>query len=61
MNFDMGICKNSTSTSISDYPFFGSDDAWLWCNGLESIYGEVHHIFGKNHSGKEFKLVLGSL
>ena len=33
----------------------------LWCNGLEIRYEEVHHIFGKNHSGKEFKLVLGSL
>ena len=33
----------------------------LWWDGLEMRYEAVHHIFGKNHSGKEFKLVLGSL
>ena len=33
----------------------------LWCDGLEKVFEAVHHIFGKNHSGKEFKLVLGSL
>ena len=60
-NTSVVFCVRPAAQPEKKKKSFFVDERELWFNGSKFRYGAVHHIFGKNHSGKEFKLVLGSL